>query len=365
MASLMNFSAREYVQMNEIAKALSSSLCLPEVLGRARTLLAPLIPSDYMALCIVTPGQPVEYEWMGSAAPPALLDKYAEQLVAEDFVLKAVKDRRDTVLRDSEMISREDLERSLLYQRSRELSLRLEHVMATLLTVRPGVYGGFTLYRDRKRPFSLKSRAMLQFLSDHLANAIRNCRDMATAATSDRLLDVLHRRQGFEFIVLTPPAFEKARSEHATAVLEKWFAKSDRTRSGIPRALLEQLDALTRMNALERPMADTYMDSRDDEYLVVKFVELPEPDGTRPWALLLHQFSHSIPLPDELARQLTPAQVEVAKGILRNWNDRQIAEHLKSSPHTVKTHVKFVYKKLMCDGRADLMYQAARFLKPI
>jgi len=364
MDTSMVFSAREYVLMNEIAEALGSSLYLPDVLGRARTLLAPLIPSDYMALCIVTPGQPVEYEWLGTAAPAALLERYADD-ASEDFVLKAVVSRRDTVLRDSEMLPRKELERSLFYQRSRELDLRLEHVMATLLTVRPGVYGGFTLYRDLRNPFSDKSRAILQFLSRHLVNAIRNCRDMAAAVTGARLLEALHTRQGFEFLVLMPPAFEKARSPGATALLEKWFAKSDRTRSGIPRVLLEQLDALTRMNALERPKADTYVASRDHEHLVVKFVELPEPDGTRPWALVTHEFSPSIALPDEMARQLTPRQIEVAKGLLRNWDVAQIADELGRSPSTVKTHVRDIYRELMCDGRADFMYQAARFLKPV
>jgi DNA-binding NarL/FixJ family response regulator len=105
--------------------------------------------------------------------------------------------------------------------------------------------------------------------------------------------------------------------------------------------------------------------SHDDEHLLVKFIELPEPDGTRPWALILHEFSHSIPLPDELARELTPSQIEVAKRILRNWSDRMIAEDLGRSHGTIKTHVRAIYATLKCDGRTDFMYQAARFLKPV
>jgi DNA-binding CsgD family transcriptional regulator len=364
MSSSIIFNSREYALMNEIAQALGSSLSLPEVLGRARDLIMRLIPADYMALCIVTPGQPVEYEWMGTAAPTALLAQYPE-LVPNDFVLKAVVRQRDTVLRDSEMLPRQELERSLLYQLSRELDLRLEHVMAILHTVRPGVYGGFTLYRDRRRPFSEKSRALLQFLSPHMVNAIRNCRDMAVASTRSSILEELQRRQGFEFLVLLPPSFEKLRSPRASALLEKWFERSDRTRSGIPRILLEQLNALSRMDVVKRLRKDSFHCSRDNEHLLVKFIELPEPDGTRPWALVLHEFSHSIPLPDELAKQLTPRQIKVAKGILRNWTDQQIAEELGRSRGTVKTHVRAIYERLKCDGRADLMYQAARLLKPV
>jgi hypothetical protein len=39
-----------------------------------------------MALCIVIPGQPVEEEWISTAAPDALLERYSETK-AEDFVL--------------------------------------------------------------------------------------------------------------------------------------------------------------------------------------------------------------------------------------------------------------------------------------
>jgi DNA-binding CsgD family transcriptional regulator len=364
MNSSMIFTSREYALVNELVVALNSSLCLPEVLSHTRDLLLRLIPADYMALCIVTPGQPVEYEWMGTAAPAALLDQYAE-LAPNDFVLQAVVRQRDTVLRDSEMLPRKELERTLLYQRSRELDLKLEHVMAILQTVRPGVYGGFTLYRDRRRPFSAKSSALLQFLSPHMVNAIRNCRDMAVASTGSRLLEELNRRQSFEFLVLVHPSFEKLRSPRASSLLEKWFTKSDRTHSGVPRILLERLDALSRMDVVKRITADTILRSRDNEHLLVKFIELPEPDGTRPWALILHEFSPSIPLPDEMARQLTRSQIEIAKGMLRNWNDRQIAEELRRSLGTVKTHVRDIFERLKCDGRADLMYQAARFLKPI
>lgn len=364
MNSSMVFTSREHALIHEVTEALHSSLHLPEVLGRTRDVLTQLIPADYMALCMVTPGQPVEYEWMGTATPAALLNQYAD-LAPRDFVLPAVMRRPDTVLRDSEMLPRQELERHVIYQRSRELNLGLEQVMAILLTVCPGVYGGFTLYRDRRRPFSEKSRQILQFLSRRIAAAIRNCREMAVASTGDHLMETLRQRQGFEFVVLQPPAAEKLRSQHATALLEKWFAKSELTRSGIPRVLLERLTALSRMDVAERLTADTFVDSRDHERLLVKFMELPAPSGPRPWALVLHELSPSIPLPEDMARQLTPSQLKVAQGMLRNWTDEQIAEELGRSLGTVKTHVRDIFERLKCDGRLDLMYQAARLLKPV
>ncbi|WP_163998185.1 hypothetical protein [Pyxidicoccus caerfyrddinensis] len=75
------------------------------------------------------------------------------------------------------------------------------------------------------------------------------------------------------------------------------------------------------MSVLGRIMADTMLRSRDHEHVMVKFIELPEPDGSRPWALVLHEFSNSIPLPYKIARRLTAGQVEVAKGLLRNLSN--------------------------------------------
>jgi DNA-binding CsgD family transcriptional regulator len=360
----MDLTADEYALRDKLIGVLHSSLNLSEVLGRARDVLLQLIPADYMGLCIVTPGQSVEYEWMVPGPRVALLERYAE-VVEDDFVRKAVVRRPDVAMRDSEMLPRKELERSLLYQRSRELDLRLEHVMATLLTVRPGVYGGLTLYRDRRQPFSEKHSAILQGLSPHFVNAVRNCRDMAVASTGDRLLEELHRRHGSAFLVVVPPAIEKLRSPRAAALLDKWFSPSDLHISGIPHELVERLTALTRMAPDAKLKANAWVRSRGDEYLVVTFLELPETSGPRPWALVLNEFSPSIPLPDEMARPLTPAQVKIAKGILRNWSNEQIAEALGLSPATVKTHVRDIFRKLKCDSRADFIYQAARFLKPV
>jgi DNA-binding NarL/FixJ family response regulator len=103
----------------------------------------------------------------------------------------------------------------------------------------------------------------------------------------------------------------------------------------------------------------------DHEHLLVRFIELHEPDGPSEWALRLHEFSHSIPLPDEMARQLTRRQIEVAQGLLRNWKNKEIADDLGCKPGTVKAHVRDIFEKLKCDGRLDFMYQAACFLKPV
>ncbi|NOJ53156.1 LuxR family transcriptional regulator [Myxococcus xanthus] len=351
--------------MRDVAVALNGSLHLSDMLGQARRLLTQLVPADYTGLCIVSRGRPSTYEWVEEAgAPNALLARYAE-LQPDDFVLKSVVRQRDTVLRDSEMLPRKELERSPLYLRSCELGLKLEQVLATLMTVQHGMYCGFTMYRDRRRPFSRKAQAALQLLSPSFAAAIYKSHHMDSLLTGERLLDAMSRRQGFQFLVVAPPAFETRRSERATALVEKWFTKDERTRAGLPKPMLEHIKTLSQVDILMRPREHRLIFPRDDENLVVIFIELPESDGPRQWAMLLHEVPKSIPLPEELAQYLSAREMQIAWGLLRNWSPELIAKEFNITLHTAKTHVRNIYKALNCDNRVDFLYQAARLLRPI
>ncbi len=364
MLASMNLSAHEWVLRDRVIAALNSDLSLLKALESARAPLLELMPADYMGLCLITLGPLVEFKWLMPGPRLALLDEYS-RWVDSDFVRAPIFAQPNVALRDSEMLSREDLERSALYQRSRELDLSLEQVMAVLLPVPPGLCGAFTLYRDRRRPFSEQDAAILTSLTPHLVNAVRNCRDVQAAATGSRLLEELYSRSDSAFLVVAPPSREVLRSQRAAALLEKWFAPSDLHSSGIPRVLLERLEALPRLDADKRLEASLWVSLHGDAYRVVRFVELPEPEGPRSWALVLNEIPLSIPLPETMKRSLTARQVDVARGMLRNWSNKDIATELFLSEETVKTHVRDIFERLKVDGRADFLYQAAHLNKPV
>lgn len=365
MVASIRFSALEQSLIRDTAIAFHESKHLPDMFREGRQPLARLIAADYMAMCIVTQGRPMRYQWLEEAGSPnKLLAQYAS-LQPNDFVLRSVVRRRGAVLRDSEMISRRELVRSPLYQQSRELGMKLEQVMAVLLEIQPGVFCGITLYRERRRAFTRREQAVMQLLTSDFTVAIRNSRLIDSPSKGDRLLEALSHRQHFEFIVLEPPSIERHRSPQATALIETWFTKSERTRSGLPRAWVEHLRQLVRMDAHERALNEKLEHTRGDETLLVTFMELSHPRSPKPWALLLHRFPESIPLPAKHVQELTPGELKIAMALLRNWETTRIAQELQLSHHTVKTHAKRIYKKLACDGHRDLMYQAARFLKPI
>lgn len=109
-------------------------------------------------------GQPGRIEWMASEDLPRAFFGDYERLAAHDFVLRAVAARPRKVLLDSDMVSRAELEANPFHRRARELGVPLRHVMAVMLDV-GGAPAGLAVYREGKRAFGERERALLQPLS--------------------------------------------------------------------------------------------------------------------------------------------------------------------------------------------------------
>ncbi|RKG57525.1 LuxR family transcriptional regulator [Corallococcus sp. AB011P] len=341
----MNLTAHEQGLVLELTRALSSSLDLTEVLARAQGALARLLPCDYAALCVSRPERPGDYEWMGLGAPGILFTHYPE--LATDLV------------------SRKELKRNLLYLRCREMGLPLEHVLAVLLDLSEGWHGGFTLYREHALPFSEREQALLEDLTPYLANTVRNCRMFGHEATRGDLLDALFRHQGAECVVMDPPEHEKLRTPGATELLRRWFPeelKADDSR--LPQELREHLTRLQALGTKRAPGMDTWTRSGAKHDLKVTFVELPEQRGHQPWVLVLQECSRAIPMPEPWRQKLSRREVEVVQGVLSNWTNELIAEDLGLTLNTVKTHLRNIFPKLGIESRMDLLYQAAWGQKP-
>jgi DNA-binding NarL/FixJ family response regulator len=362
MESSLELDVREQELTFELMQALTYSLDLSEVLTRAYGVLSRLLAADYAAICISKPGRLADYEWMVAAMPPEYFARYHE-MAAEDFVRQAVMRHPNMVLRDTEMISREELERSLLYQRSRELGMPLEHVMAVLLDVGRDWHGGFMLYRDRRQPFSERERALMQRITPLLTSTVRNCRLMGEVKEQGKVLEHLFRRQGLESIVLTLPSSERLRTPGATALLESWFTPEERgPRGEVPAVLLERLELLAsgRKHAGIEP-GTTWVREGLERSLRVTFAPLPDQSGGRLWAILLQEVANWATVPPGWRDLLTQREVQVAECVLRGWDNQLIKEHLKCSLGTVKKHLQRVFDKLGVDSRAALIHKATRF----
>ena len=66
------------------------------------------------------------------------------------------------------------------------------------------------------------------------------------------------------------------------------------------------------------------------------------------------------PKSDEDGPILSPREIELLQLLARGYNNRQAAELLSLSPHTVGDHVKSIYRKLGVSSRGEAMVRAFR-----
>jgi DNA-binding CsgD family transcriptional regulator len=364
MLRSLKLNAKEEMLWIQATRALGSSLSLPKVLEAFRPLILELAQAEAMALCLMHTARSPGFTWVVPGPRIQLIEEY-DRLLEHDPFRKPIFERPNWVVRDTQLFSRKVFEGSLIHQRSLELDLRLEHVMAVLLPIGPGFVAALALYRNRPRPFSPQNAAVLTSLLEYLTNAVRNCGDFENLTIGASLLEELYRGSDSAFLVVQPPHQEVLRSPNAAALLERWFTPSELHASGIPIPLKERLDALVRMTPAERRGKDVWEAFRTERVLKVRFVELPAPEGPRKWVLKMNEFPISIPLPEEMESKLRPREVDVANLVLRDLSDKAIAAGLGLSVHTVKSHVKSIIERLELDGRSDLLYRAARFNKPV
>ncbi|MFY2557374.1 response regulator transcription factor [Corallococcus terminator] len=322
------------------------------------------VQADAMAVCIMRIAPSLDYRWHVPGSPIAILREYA-RVVDQDIFRAPIFARPEVPICDTQLLSHEEYKRTLVYQFSLELGQPLEHIMAVLVPIRPGIFGAVAFYRHKGRSFKDQSLAALSSLTTHLTNALGRCQDLQELDARAQLLLALYQRKDSAFLVVEPPTRELFRSPHATTLLERWFTPSDIHASGLPHVLKERLDALVRMDPDSRLGKTLWVVNHPEGYRTCRFVELPASDGPRQWALLLTELPHSIPLPLDMQRELTPRELDIAKGVLRNWTNGQIADDLELSGQTVKSHVRNLFGKLGVDSRADFLYQAALLNKPV
>jgi DNA-binding CsgD family transcriptional regulator/GAF domain-containing protein len=343
------FRSEEQPVVDSIRDTLASSLDLHEVMAAALPLLLRLVPADHAALGISRSGRPDDIDWIATQMNPQFFATYAE-MVPDDFVLRAVRDAPNAVLRDSEMLARRDLESNGMYRRARELGMPLEHVMGVLLHADASSLGGLAIYRSARRPFSERDRAVLQALTTPFLHAVRNCEAFAAARWRGSVLERIagERRAA---VVLAPPARELLRTAAATKLLTRWFSSSESTRGNLPDALLERLREWSRQP--ERP-ARPLTRVRGDEELVVRAYCM-NPAGKGHWILELEEVSRTVRVPARWCERLTPREREVTERVLRGWDNLLVAQDLECARDTVKQHLKHVYDKLGVSTRAQLI----------
>lgn len=340
----------------DLMDALNSSLDLKRVASSAVPILAKLVAADYGALCVSQPESAGGYDWFAVDFPVDWFRAYPE-MAPHDFVRESVLKRPNTVLIDSDMLPRREVESNVMYRYSREIGVPLEHVMSVMLDAESGWHAGITLYRSQCHGFSEEDRLTLQELTRPLVNAVRNCKLVADMERRDALINSILRHEAFEAVFFSPRLVELTRTEGLGSLLDRWFSCSELARTGLPDELMDKLRHLIQDQGRGRQGSSTW--TRDDRgaFLRVMFLPLPEDAGTVGWALLFHEV---YPMPRSWEEVLTQAECEVVKYILVGWDNRLIAEEVGCQICTVKKHVQHIFDKLGVPRRSALCHLAAK-----
>jgi len=331
---------REDARLLELALRLGASTDLRQALESVDEWLARSLPADCAALGVTAPGQPTEIEWQVARLPEAYFQAYPE-MMKYDFVRPALLRCPNVVLADQDMVSHSELRRSRLYAFACELGVRLEHVMAVMLAPRAPWYGGISLYRDGRKPFSNWDKRELQRAVPLLTGAVHRYRMLQQAEARGDVLEALTRLRGVEVLLVNDRGRELWRSPGLEALLQQHFAATDAWERDLPARLTSLLSRLRR----EEP--PRLFEKESLGCLTVTFVQLA-PSGF--WAAVFEEI-----LPPRWRTVLSRREVEVVTRVLQGWDNKLISEDLGCTEGTVKKHLQVVFLKLAAPSRAKLI----------
>jgi DNA-binding CsgD family transcriptional regulator len=345
--------------IGDLHAALGSSLDLRTVLDAAFPVLARLIPVDCGAICVSNPASAGGYDWTTVDFPLDWFSTYID-MAPHDFVRRSVLARPNLVLRDSEMLSRADLEANRMYQRAREAKAPLEQVMSVMLDLNANGHAGVTLYRGRRRPFSDAQRALLQQVAPCVANAVRNCKLFAEASWRGDVPHLILRTKNVEYVLMSmsPKAIPTSRTEGFNTLINRWFDPAELDRFGVPIELLNMLRRTARIH--ERGAAPPVVWTRPASMgflLRVTFARIPESAHRTLWAII---FQETGKMPNAWKHILTRTELKVALGVLLGWDNRLIADDTGCRVTTVKKHLENIFDKLGVSSRTALCHIASQ-----
>ncbi len=307
-------SAREGKLASALLDALGSAPDVHLVLERAYPCLLELTSADYGALGISPTGRAADFEWVVAKLPPAFFAAYPEMAV-HDFVRTSVAKRPHVVLRDHEMVSRDALEKNMMYRRAREVGAPLEQVMSVMLHEELRWQSGLSLFRAKRRAFSDKDACTLQRVIPAIRAALRNCQ-LATAAREwSAALESMLESQTTSVILVADDGVEIARSSGAASLVERWFAPHERRAGALPKPLAALLD-----QARGRLPEDGSLDwSRviPGKTLLASLADLTGTAGQTRWMIVLRESASAVTPSPKSPSTLTRREQEVTAAVAR------------------------------------------------
>ena len=312
-----------------------------------------LISADCMALCVSSPRNQDQHDFLVAKVPTAFFKRSAEW--GHDFVRSSVYRKPGIVLLDTDMLGRKELESSPMYRLSHEVGTPFEQVIAVLLP-EPELRGhiGFTGYRLRPRPFSERERALVQHVCQLLTEAVQKYQFRKERALNDWILNSLTDGLNVALLVLEPPASIIKRTSRFPKLVKKWFSDAECDKSGVPLELVAKLASLTNgaatMGQWER--------ASGEETLKVTFTPVEGEHPATSWQLRFEEIAH--PFKVSWIKPLTSMEQKIFAFLLEGKSDKEIAPLAGCAIGTVKVHLRSIYRKAETKGRSAIIARALK-----
>ncbi|QAT83174.1 LuxR family transcriptional regulator [Corallococcus coralloides] len=357
MGRALRFTSREESIQNELLTNLVGLGSYQDIHDVLEPRVLQLCQADHFALGCANLDGSVGLQWTSRTTMPLL--KHYSEWVTQDFVFQATLAQPNRVLSTQEMLRGQKLDTQPTRHRSVEAGLDLRQVMATLLMEeQQGLKGGLAVYSERSRPFPARSQRLLQLLVPAIHRAVSHVQRIHAQGLELDLLKSGAVESG-ALLVLTPWGREMVRTNAATLLLEKWFARSDLTPRGIPHAWVKRVEALSRVKGMHPPALLHDDRERDGEQLQVTFsLSTIHWAGNPLWQVRILERPHW--LREDWLRLLTPTERKVADGVHRGDSNRDIALQLGSSEGTVKKQLQSIYRKTGTSSRTQFLAQGRR-----
>ncbi|ATB32913.1 LuxR C-terminal-related transcriptional regulator [Melittangium boletus] len=345
--------------VKELSAALRESLHFSELYESSERALRELFQTEHIALCMSNPDKPTAYDWR-TKTTGALFRDHSAWGPPRDFVLQGVTTNPNEAMRDTDILRGGKVEDTQTYLICRANGLPFRRVISMLVTtLEQGVHGGITLYSERRDPFSVRHKHLLQEFQHEWASAFRNIWRYSNVTSRNQLLEEFHLRESTS-LVLNSRGKEELRTKGVSALLKSWFDSSALNDEGIPFAWMERLATLVKADGRVAPKLYSLRHSDSNGELKVEFIECPRLGGWQLWELKLQDTRRSQLIPEKWLPHLTPRQWQIVNGVIHGDSNKTIATDMGITDDTVKKQLNKVYKKLGCDSRTDLTSRALR-----
>jgi len=341
---------KENNQLQQVAHTLAHALLTAgtsaEVADISLSFLIEQTSANGGAFGLSSTGRAEDYLWRVHGVPERFLAEYAQHSDA-DFIRASTAERPNTVLRDTEMVTRRSFLDNYFVQSSADFRFPIKRVMGVVIADLGFGEGGLALYRTQERPFSDCEGHRLAVTLHVLGTKLRSTAALAQLRREATAAKMATEKARHGLILVDPYGRIRHINSHAHILMAQLYPSHAR---GSDASLPSEL-----MPYVLSPGGGTWTKengTRTVQFFSVKLTDIEQPG----WSCIVLRDPYSIP--QEWLTKLAPHELKTVERALRGWTNRLIAEDLNATEKAIKKRMERVFDKLGVSSRATMIAKA-------